>query len=113
MVRLGQCEGEESVGPGGRDVRAGPEVPTDMSWCNPVPVFVSSAPSLVTGHTVTMGQHMGDGTIGDQADTDHYPGTQELCATGQLLGDSPTLSKLGGGAEIGNGENLIVSFRED
>ena len=67
------------------------EVRTDMSWCNPVPVFVSSAPSLVTGHTVTMGQHMGAGTIGDQADTDHYPGTQELCATGQLLGDSPTL----------------------
>ena len=63
MVRLGQYKGEESVGPGGRDVRAGPEVPTDMSWCNPVPVFVPGTPSLVTGHTVTMGQR----TIGDQA----------------------------------------------
>ena len=101
------------MGARGRDVTAVAEVRTDMSWCNPVPVFVSSAPSLVTGHTVTMGQHMGAGTIGDQADTDHYPGTQELCATGQLLGDSPTLSTLGGGAEIGNGENLIVRFRED
>ena len=101
------------MGTRGRDVTAVAEVRTDMSWCNPVPVFVCSAPSLVTGHTVTMGQHMGAGTIGDQADTDHYPGTQERCATGQLLGDSPTLSKLGGGAEIGNGENLIVSFRED
>ena len=63
MVRLGQCEGEESMGPGGRDVTAGAEVRTDMSWCNPVPVFVPGTPSLVTGHTVTMGQR----TIGDQA----------------------------------------------
>ena len=49
------------MGPGGRDVTAGAEVRTDMSWCNPVPVFVPGSPSLVTGHTVTMGQHMGPG----------------------------------------------------
>ena len=105
MVRLGQCEGEESVGPGGRDVRAGPEVPTDMSWCNPVPVFVPGTPSLVTGHTVTMGQHMG--RPGDQPVTDHYPGTQEQCA---LLGLSYSQNEWGLKLE---GENLIVCFRED
>ena len=49
------------MGPGGRDVTAGAEVRTDMSWCNPVSVFVPGSPSLVTGHTVTMGQHMGPG----------------------------------------------------
>lgn len=92
---------------------AGAEVRTDMSWCNPVPVFVSGPPSLVTGHTVTMGQHMGAGTRGDQACHGSLPGNTGAVRYCQLLGDSPTLSKLGWGAEIGNGENLIVCFRED
>ena len=94
LFRRGQCErtGVWDTGPGGRDVTAGAEVRTDMSWCNPVPVFVPGSPSLVTGHTVTMGQHMET-----RPDTDHYPGTEERCATASYW----TLSKLGRGQKLG------------
>ena len=85
-------------------MRAGTEVPTDMSWCNPVPVFVPGPPSLVTGHTVTMGQR----TIGDwrpgltRIITQEHRSGVRYC---QLLASQGTLSKLGRGKKLGT-ENI-------